>query len=237
MWIRIAVTAGALAVAAVSSAFLPLAEWIVRLVHWMRGAGVEGALVYLAIFVLAAVCMVPGGLLTMGAGMAYGPVWGAALASPASVLGSTLAFILARTWLRSWVTRWAASAPRFRAVDAAVGAHGLRIVTLMRLSPIFPYNVLNYAFGATRIRLRDYVLGSFVGMLPGAVLYAYIGSLVGHVAKTSLSVHDTNAETARHALWALGLGATLIVTVFVTSLARRALAQEIGAAPDADAAS
>lgn len=227
---------GAFAAVAVAAAYLPLAEWIVRLVHWMRGAGLAGALVYVVVFVLAAVCMVPGALLTIGAGMAYGPLLGAALASPAGLLGSTLAFILGRTWLRSWVRRWAASAPRFGAIDAAVGRHGLRIVTLMRLSPIFPYNVLNYAFGATRIRLRDYVLGSFVGMLPGAVLYAYIGSLLGRVARTSIAVDDADAGGARLALSALGLAATLIVTVFVTRMARRALAHEIPEARDGDIA-
>ena len=226
---KIAVLAGLAGTAAAAVSFLPVAAWIVQAVHWMRGAGLGGALAYGAAFALAAVLMVPGSLLAMGAGMAYGPVWGTVLASPASVVGATLAFLLARA-SRHWsMARWTASDPRLRAVQSAVGSHGLKIVILLRLSPIFPYNVLNYALGVSGIRLRDYLLGSFVGMLPGAVMYTYIGSLLGDVA--AVSVDAVDAGLARHAMSVVGLAATIAVVVFVARLARRALADEIARPP------
>ncbi len=229
-WIRIGAGAGLVAAAVMAAVFFPVADGIVGLVHWMRGAGLEGALTYIVVFAVAAVLMVPGGLLTIGAGMAYGPLWGTVLASPASVLGATLAFILGRTVLRDILARRLAADPRFGAVHAAIGRHGLRIVLLLRLSPILPYNVLNYALGASSITLRDYVLGSFVGMLPGALLYAYLGSLIGDVASLS-TVDASDVRWARHALAVLGLTATLFVSVFVTRVARRALAAEIAETP------
>ena len=191
----------------------------------MRAAGARGALVYAVVFVVATVCMVPGSILAAGVGMAYGPLWGTLVVSPVSVVAATLAFTLGRTLARGWIAGWAASNPKFRAVDLAIGEHGLKIVILIRLSPLFPFNVLNYALSLTDVRLRDYVLGSFIGMLPGAVLYVYIGSLVGDVA--SLSQGAAGAGSARLVLSAIGLVATVAVTVYVARVARRALSDEI----------
>jgi uncharacterized membrane protein YdjX (TVP38/TMEM64 family) len=226
---KIAMLVALAGMALASTSFLPVAAWIVQLVHWMRGAGLWGALAYGAAFALAAVLMVPGSVFAMGAGMAYGPVWGTLLASPAGVIGAALAFLLARASRRGSMARWTASDPRLRAVQSAVGDHGLKIVILLRLSPIFPYNVLNYALGVSGIGLRDYLLGSFVGMLPGAVMYAYIGSLLGDVA--AVSVDAVDAGLARHAMSVVGLAATIAVVIIVARLARRALADEMARPP------
>ena len=218
MWLKIGGGAVLISLTA-AAAFFPVGDWIASLIHWSRAAGLAGALVYAAVFIAAVVLMVPGAVLTMGAGMLYGQIWGVALASPASVAGATLAFAFGRSFARGVIARWMASTPRFGAVDAAIGEHGLRIVILIRLSPLFPFNVLNYALGITAVRPRDYLLGSFIGMLPGAFLYAYIGSLLGEVAS---SVDMTGAGMARHALSAIGLAATIGATIVVTRVARRA---------------
>jgi uncharacterized membrane protein YdjX (TVP38/TMEM64 family) len=209
----------------VSASRLPIVEWAGLLVDWMRGAGATGAAAFAVVYVVAAVLMVPGSVLTAGAGLAYGPWWGIALVSPVSVLAATVAFILGRTAARGWIAKRTDADPRFRAVDAAIGRHGFKIVTLLRLSPVFPFNVLNYALGLTGVRLRDYVLGSFIGMLPGTFLYIYIGSLVGDLA--ALTHGDATASAARQALSLIGLAATVIVTVYVTRVARQALADEL----------
>lgn len=229
-WVKgggVAVLALLLAAAAF---WLPLVEWAGWLVDWMRGAGATGAIAFAVVYVVAAVLMVPGSVLTAGAGLAYGPWWGIALVSPVSVLAATVAFMLGRTAARGWIARRTEADPRFRAVDAAIGRHGFRIVTLLRLSPVFPFNVLNYALGLTGVRLRDYVLGSFIGMLPGTFLYIYLGSLVGDVA--ALTSGASTASAARQALSVVGLAATIVVTVYITRVARQALATELsGSSP------
>jgi uncharacterized membrane protein YdjX (TVP38/TMEM64 family) len=157
--------------------------------------------------------------------MAYGVAWGTLLVSPVSVAAATLAFWLGRTVARRWVARWTASNARFKAVDVAIRQHGFKIVVLVRLSPFLPYNFLNYALALTDVRLRDYVVGSFIGMLPGTILYAYIGSLIGDIA--SLSQGEAEVSTARYMLWGIGLIATVGVAALVAHLARGALSNEL----------
>lgn len=224
----ILLVAAATAVVAVI-ALLPVGEWIPRLVEWIKGAGVVGALAYAATYVVATVLLLPASLLTLGAGFAYGPLAGTLLVSPVSVTAATIAFLLGRTVARGWIAARVVRDPRFAAVDAAIEREGLKIVMLLRLSPVLPFGLLNYALGLTRVRLRDYVLGSFVGMLPATFLYVYLGSLVTTAA--SLGSSAATARTGQQIIYWSGLAATVLVTVFVTRLARRALstALETGA--------
>jgi uncharacterized membrane protein YdjX (TVP38/TMEM64 family) len=205
----------------VAAVFAPAAPWTADLFAWLREAGALGVLVYAIAFAVAAICLVPGSILTVGAGVAYGLVWGTIIASTTSAAAATAAFLVARTVARQRVAAWAASDPRFAALDAAVGDHGLKLVILVRLSPLIPFNVLNYALGVTRVRLRDFLLGSFLGMLPVTLLYVYVGSLAGQVA--SLARGTASGGALRHAVSALGLAATIAATAYVTRLARRAL--------------
>lgn len=230
-WIvAIAIVAGL--VAAVLT--LPIDEWLLGLVGWIRAAGAGGVAVYAAVYVAATLLLLPGSVLTAGAGFAYGPLWGTLLASPVSVLAATLAFVLGRTVARGWVARRMSGAPRFAAVDEAIGQSGLKIVLLLRLSPLFPFSLLNYGLGLTRVRLRDYVLGSFLGMLPGTALYVYLGSLVTSASEL-VSGRSSGGGAGQTLYWA-GLVATLAVTMIVARIARRALHRAIatpGAQPGA----
>ena len=219
------VTAATAVVAAI--ALLPVGEWIQRLVEWIEGAGLVGAVAYAATYVVATVLLLPASLLTLGAGFAYGPLAGTLLVSPVSVTAATIAFLLGRTVARGWIAARVARDPRFAAVDAAIEREGLKIVILLRLSPVLPFGLLNYALGLTRVRLRDYVLGSFVGMLPATFLYVYLGSLVTTAA--SLSSSAATAGTGQQMIYWSGLAATVLVTVFVTRLARRALSTALEA--------
>ncbi len=189
----------------VAAIFVPAAPWTADLFDWLRQAGALGVLVYAVVFAIAAICLVPGSILTVGAGVAYGLVWGTIVASTASAIAATAAFLVARTIARQRVARWAASDPRFAALDAAIGDDGLKLVILVRLSPLIPFNVLNYALGLTRVRLRDYALGSFLGMLPVTLLYVYVGSLAGQLA--SIARGTAAGGPLRHAVSALGLAA------------------------------
>jgi uncharacterized membrane protein YdjX (TVP38/TMEM64 family) len=205
----------------VAAVFVPAAPWAADLFGWLREAGALGVLVYALVFTVGAICLVPGSILTVGAGVAYGLVWGTIVASTTSALAATAAFLVARTVARRRVARWAASDPRFAALDAAIGEHGLKLVILVRLSPLVPFNVLNYALGLTRVRVRDYALGSFLGMLPVTILYVYVGSVAGQLA--SLARGTAPGGPLRHTVSALGLAATVVATIYVTRLARRAL--------------
>jgi len=206
--------------------FLRPGRWALLLVDWFREAGMAGAAVYALAYGAATLLLLPGSILTAGAGFAYGPVWGMLLVSPVSALAATLAFALGRSLARPWVQRRMERHPRFSAIDAAIGETGFKIVFLLRLSPIFPFNLLNYALGVTRVRLRDYIAASWLGMLPGTFLYVYLGSLVTNASEL-LSGSRPSAGGWSQVLYWGGLAATVLATVLITRIARGALARAL----------
>lgn len=224
---KIAAAAVLATIALEAAVALPVTFWIGHIVDWIRDAGGLGMAAFSVVYVTATLLLLPALALTAGAGLAYGPVVGRLLVSPVSVIAATLAFLVGRTVGWRWVATRVEANPRFAAVDAAVGRNGLRIVMLLRLSPVFPFSLLNYGLGLTKVRLRDFVLGSFIGMLPGTVLYVYLGSLV--TSAGALSTQTGDSDTARQTLYWVGLAATIIVVVTVTRIARRALMQELAA--------
>jgi uncharacterized membrane protein YdjX (TVP38/TMEM64 family) len=192
-----------------------LQRLLAQALDWVANLGLWGPVVFLVLYVLACVCFIPGSILTLGAGALFGVIKGVIMVSISATLGATAAFLVGRYLAREWVARKIEKNPKFGAIDKAVAEEGWKIVLLTRLSPVFPFNLLNYAFGLTRIRLRDYVLASWIGTLPGTVLYVYIGSLAQAGAR-----HTTTAEWV---LRGVGLLATLAVTVVLTRVAKKAL--------------
>jgi uncharacterized membrane protein YdjX (TVP38/TMEM64 family) len=183
-----------------------------------------GPVVFAAVYALS--CLVlPGSIITLAAGSLFGVIVGTAVVSLASVTGACLAFWLGRTLARGLVEKRLAGNPRFRALDQAVAAGGFKIVLLTRLSPLFPFTLLNYAFGLTKVRFRDYILASWIGMLPGTVMYVYLGSTVKELA--DVAAGNVEGGSVRRVLFFVGLAATVVVTVYVTRLARRALRQAV----------
>jgi uncharacterized membrane protein YdjX (TVP38/TMEM64 family) len=191
----------------------------------MREAGAPGVLLFVLVYVLSTIALIPGSILTLAAGFAYGPLWGLAIVSPASVAGATAAFVLGRTLLRKWVERKMRTSPKARAIDAAVEREGFKLVLLLRLSPLIPFDILNYVLSLSKLRLRTYVLASFLGMLPGTALYVYLGSLATTVAE--LSSAGSKGGPARTVLYVTGFIATLVGVVIATRAARRALSHEL----------
>ncbi len=189
--------------------------------QYIDGLGALGPLVFVAGYALATVAFIPGSLLTLAAGAMFGLTRGVMFVFVGATLGSTLAFLLSRYVARRAVERRLVGNARFAAVDRAIAAQGRRIVILLRLSPAFPFSLLNYALGLTRISLRDYVLAS-VGMLPGTILYVYYGKLAGDVAALAGGVVPRR-DTAYYMVLIVGLLATVIVTAVVTRTARAAL--------------
>jgi uncharacterized membrane protein YdjX (TVP38/TMEM64 family) len=185
--------------------------------------GWAAPLLFIAAYIAASVAFVPGALLTLLAGAVFGLARGIPLVFVSAVLGSSAAFGIARTLMRERVTRWLERDSRAAAVNEAVAAEGLKVVLLLRLSPVVPYNLLNYALGASRLRYRDFLAGS-VGMLPGTVLYTYYGKVIGDV--TALAAGTAPPRGAEYyTLLAVGLAATIAATVLITRAAKTRLAQ------------
>lgn len=227
------------ALAIAVATFIGLGWWlrdsVAPLLEWVRGAGAAGMAVFVLAYVVSCVLMLPGLVLTLGAGLVYGVAVGVPLAWTGATVGSVAAFLLGRTAARGWVAARVAGNPRFAAIDRAVAREGRKIVFLTRLSPIFPFNLLNYAYGITGVGLVDYVVGAF-GMLPGTFLYVYLGSFATSVG--DLGAEPSEATGARQVLRLVGLAATVAVTVVVTRIARRALeAETAGAGATTTAAS
>lgn len=188
---------------------------------WVGQLGPWGAIIFIAIYVVATVLFIPGSVLTLGAGAVFGVMWGSVYVSIGSTLGATAAFLVGRYLARDTIARRIEGNERFAAIDKAVASEGWKIVGLTRLSPVFPFTLLNYAFGLTRVKLGHYVLASWIGMMPGTVMYVYLGSL----AKAATG--ERMRTTGEWVLYGVGLLATVVVTVFVTRIAKQALAKKI----------
>lgn len=189
---------------------------------YIAGLGPLGPLVFIAAYVLATVLFGPGSVLTLAAGALFGLGFGFVYAFIGAVLGSSAAFLIARYLARARVEGWVAGNAKFAAVDRAIAKEGRKIVFLLRLSPVFPFNFLNYSLGLTSARFVDYLIAS-LGMIPGTLLYVYLGTVAGTVASGS------GGGTGKYLLLGVGLAATVLVTIFVTRLARRELAAATGA--------
>ncbi len=222
---RLALLATAALVLAAAWWVLPLRGWATTLLEYVRSAGLAGVAILIGVYVLAAVALVPGSLLTMGAGFAYGPVGGLLVASPASVLAATTAFLLGRTILRDWARRQITRSPAARALEGAVTRNSFKLILLLRLSPVIPFNLLNYALALSGASLGRYLAASFLGMLPGTWLYVYLGSVTTTAAGLNPASHGGGPW--RLALTLGGVAATIAAVALVTRSARRALREEL----------
>lgn len=193
--------------------------------QWIDSLGSWAPAMFIIIYIIATVLLISGLILTLGAGILFGLVKGSILVSIASTLAATVAFLVGRYLARGWIAKRIETQPKFQAIDEAVAKEGWKIVGLTRLSPIFPFVFLNYAFGVTKVSLKDYVIASWIGMMPGTVMYVYIGSL----AKDLASLGDPNQSTSslEWIIRIVGLIATVIVTIYVTQIAKKALDDRI----------
>jgi len=188
---------------------------------WVGQLGPWGPLIFIGLYIVATVLFIPGSALTLGAGALFGVAWGSLYVSVGSTLGATAAFLVGRYVARNAIAKKIEGNERFAAIDKAVANEGWKIVGLTRLSPVFPFALLNYGFGLTRVKLGDYMLASWIGMMPGTVMYVYLGSL----AKAATG--ERVRTTGEWALYGVGLLATVAVTIFVTRIAKQALAKRM----------
>ena len=203
--------------------FLPVQQWAKNFNDWASQMGVAGVFIFIGVYAVATVLLAPGSVLTIGAGLVFGLWKGFLAVSAGSTLGAALAFLVARFIARDKVEKIARRNEKFRRIDNAIGKEGAKLIFLLRLSPVIPFNVSNYFYGLTAVKFWPYVLASWMGMMPGAFLYVYIGV----AGKAAVSV-AASSEGMRHGwqYWTLtstGLVATIIVTILAAKIARDAL--------------
>ena len=188
---------------------------------WVEGLGALGPVVFVLGYAAAVVALAPASVLTLAAGAIFGIAQGTAYVFVAAVLGSALAFLVSRYFARSVIERRLEGNERFAAIDRAVGEQGRKIVFLLRLSPVFPFNLLNYALGLTGVRFLDYLVAG-LGMLPATLAYVYLGNVAGEVASAAGGGAATR-DPLEYVIWGIGLVATFAVAIMVGRVARRAL--------------
>ena len=200
--------------------FLPLRQWFTQLEGHVQSLGTLGPAIVVLAYVLCTVLLIPASIITLGAGTIFGLKTGFIVVVIGANLGALCSFLLARTFLREKVAHWAQANAKFGFLDEAIGRQGFKMVLLTRLSPIFPFILLNYFLGLTAVRTGAYVLANLFGMLPATFLFVYIGA----AARDAIGgPTDTSADFYQQILKYVGLLATIAVVVMVTRMARRAL--------------
>jgi len=207
----------------VAMKFLPVQEWLRNFNAWVAHMGVAGIFIFIGVYTVATVLLAPGSILTIGAGFAFGLWKGFLAVSAGSTLGAALAFLVARFIARSRVEAIAKGNDKFQRIDKAIGKEGAKLIFLLRLSPVIPFNLSNYFYGLTSVRFWPYVLASWIGMIPGTFLYVYIGT-AGRAAVSAAATGEAVERGWQYWTFvSVGLAATVTVTVWVTKIARDAL--------------
>lgn len=199
---------------------LPIREWFIELESYVRSLGAIGPAVWALAYIICTVLFIPGSALTLGAGGLFGLTTGFLVVLVGANIGALCAFLLSRTLLRQKVAGWAERNPKFKSLDRAIGGQGFKMVFLSRLSPAFPFSLLNYLLGLTAVRSGAYILANLLGMLPGIFLFVYIGA----AARDAITGQaDASADFYQQILKYVGLLATVAVVVVVTRIARKAM--------------
>ena len=209
----------------VAAKFLPVEQWLKSFNDWVSHMGVAGIFIFIAVYAAATVLLAPGLILTIGAGFAFGLWKGFLAVSAGATLGAALAFLVARFVARDKIEAMAKGNDKFRKIDNAIGKQGAKLIFLLRLSPVIPFNLSNYLYGLTSVKFWPYVLASWIGMMPGTLLYVYLGTIgkVGLEASKGGGAHRSPVE---YVFLGVGLIATIAVTVIVTRVAKRALQEK-----------
>ena len=196
-------------------------DWLAPVVLRIADLGAWGPILFIAVYVAASLALAPSVVLTFAAGAAFGLWRGTLFVYIGAVLGSSAVYAVATPLARSRVMQWLDRDTRVAAVRQAVRGRGVFVMFLLRLSPLVPYNLLNYALALSGVRYRDYLLAS-IGMLPAIVMYVYYGKVAGDVAKLAVGVAPQRGPEY-YLLLAAGLAATVVATTIITRAARRGI--------------
>jgi uncharacterized membrane protein YdjX (TVP38/TMEM64 family) len=210
-------------VVAVLAVFVYALRWVNKsglmktALDWIRDLGPWGPVAFILIYIAAVVLFIPASILTLGAGFVYGLGWGALWVLIAANLAANLTFLLGRHIARNWIAHKMEASPKFKAIDEAVARDGWKIVALIRLAPVFPFSPMSYGFGLTRVPFWSYAFAN-LAMIPGTVMYVYFGSVARDLTE--------KVATPPWIKWTI-CALTVIVIIYVTRFAKRALTQRI----------
>lgn len=203
----------------VAASLLSPAYWIDALSDWTEAAGPFGIVVFALVYALATVLLIPGSVRTIAAGMLFGVTLGTLAAWSGAVLGASLAFLLGRHFARSRIERMTQGNKKFRAIDEAICKHGWKIIGLMRLSPLIPFNLSNYFYGITKVGFWPFALASAGGMLPGTLFYASPGA----AGMAGLDEGEMLLHPVKYGFFGIGLLATIGLIIWIGRIARESL--------------
>ena len=207
-------------------------DWFEPLVRQLADLGGWGPVLFIVVYVLAAITLAPAFLLTFSAGAVFGLWRGTLLTYIGAVLGASAVYAMAAPLARSRLLRWVDRDPRVAATRRAVVKDSAWIMFLLRLSPLVPYNLLNYALSLSGVTYRDYLLAS-LGMIPAIIMYAYYGTVAGDVTRILAGVSPRRG-TEYYVMLVVGLIATFVATHMISRAAKKAVSQEDIAATQKD---
>ena len=191
-------------------------EWIEGAISAFASVGPTGYVLFVVAYILAGLILLPEALFTIIAGALFGFLWGSLIAWGSAMAISTIAFLVARTNLRARIERIAEKNKWMKAVNRALPKEGWKVVALARLSPLVPFGMQNYFFGLTKVRRRDYFAATALAILPGTLVYAFIGA-------TGRAVLLGQGSGLEWAMLGVGLIATIVLSFFLGRIAKRRL--------------
>ncbi|MGB3296723.1 MAG: TVP38/TMEM64 family protein [Phormidesmis sp.] len=212
------------------SIFAQLQMQLVNLVEWINGLGAIAPIVFILAYIAITVAFLPASVVTLGAGFVFGVVKGSILVFIGAMLGATAAFLIGRFVARDWIAKKVADNRFFNSLDNAIAEAGLKLIFLIRLSPAFPFNLLNYALGLTKVSLKDYIIGT-TGIIPGTIMYVYLGSLIGDIATLGTGETPSN-PTVSWIIKILIFVTVVVISLYIAKIARKALKEAV---PEAEA--
>ena len=210
--------------------FSQLQQQLVSLIAWIEGLGAIAPIVFILVYIVITVAFLPASIVTLGAGAVFGVVKGSIYVFIGAMLGATAAFLIGRFIARDWIAKKVEGNSFFSSLDNAIAKEGLKLIFLIRLSPAFPFNLLNYALGLTKISLPNYVLGT-TGIIPGTIMYVYLGSLITDIA--TLGTGEAPANPIVDWTFRILIAVTVIaISLYIAKIARTALKESVPEAED-----
>lgn len=218
--LRIAALGLLLAAIAACLVFLPTRQYATEVLGWVRGMGAWGPALLIVCFVMTGPLLFPPSIFNLAGGFLFGVTYGTLICTIGNTLGTVSTFMVGRTLVHDWIEAKVAGNPRFLAIDRAIGRQGLKVVLVIRLSPMLHYPLLSYAFSATKVSFRNHLLGTLIGVVPGTLMYVYLGTAAKSLA--DLMEGKTEGGTTHAVLIGAGLVITIVATVLVTRIAKGA---------------
>lgn len=210
--------------------FGQIQQLLVSFVEWIDGLGAIAPIVFVIAYIGITVAFLPASIVTLGAGFVFGVVKGSILVFIGAMLGATAAFLIGRFVARDWIAKKVEGNRFFNSLDNAIADEGLKLIFLIRLSPAFPFNLLNYALGLTKVTLKDYVLGT-TGIIPGTIMYVYLGSLIGDLA--TLGTGEAPANPIIDWTIRILIFVTIVaISLYIAKIAKKALNESVPAAEE-----